>query len=58
MSLVEFNLIKAQWQRGYGAFSVSQSMVSTVRQYTANQREHHRTQDFKQECLQLLSHVC
>lgn len=43
-----------QWQRGYGAFSVSQSMVSTVKKYIANQREHHRTQDFKQEYLQLL----
>ena len=42
-----------QWQRGYGAFSVSQSMVS-VKQYIANQREHHRTQDYKQEYLQLL----
>jgi REP element-mobilizing transposase RayT len=43
-----------QWQRGYGAFSVSQSMVSTVKKYIANQREHHRAQDFEQEYLQLL----
>jgi REP element-mobilizing transposase RayT len=43
-----------QWQRGYGAFTVSQSMVATVKKYIANQREHHRTQQFEQEYLQLL----
>ena len=29
-------------------------MVSTVKKYIANQREHHRAQDFEQEYLQLL----
>lgn len=43
-----------EWQRGYGAFSVSQSMVLTVKKYIVNQREHHRTQDFEREYLQLL----
>ena len=28
------------WQRGYGAFTVSQSNVDEVRRYIANQKEH------------------
>lgn len=37
------------WQRGYGAFSVSQSMVSKVCQYIANQVEHHRKKTMEEE---------
>lgn len=37
------------WQAGYGAFSVSESNVETVRLYIANQREHHRTKTFQEE---------
>lgn len=37
------------WQRGYGAFSVSASQVDKVRRYIANQEEHHRKQDFREE---------
>jgi REP element-mobilizing transposase RayT len=37
------------WQSGYGAFAVSESKVETVRQYIANQREHHRTKTFQEE---------
>jgi REP element-mobilizing transposase RayT len=37
------------WQSGYGAFAVSESNVETVRQYIANQREHHRTKTFQEE---------
>jgi REP element-mobilizing transposase RayT len=43
-----------RWQRGYGAFSVSQSMTETVKQYIANQREHHRRQSFEDEYLAML----
>jgi REP element-mobilizing transposase RayT len=43
-----------RWQRGYGAFSVSQSMAETVKQYLANQREHHRHQSFEDEYLAML----
>jgi REP element-mobilizing transposase RayT len=43
-----------RWQRGYGAFSVSQSMAETVKNYIANQREHHRRQSFQEEYLQML----
>src|SRR5882724_5264065 len=30
------------WQSGYGAFSVSQSVVEEVRAYICNQHEHHQ----------------
>jgi len=43
-----------EWQRGYGAFTVSESMVETVSRYIENQEEHHRTKDFKEEYLVLL----
>ena len=42
------------WQRGYGAFTVSESMVETVLQYIENQEEHHRVKSFKEEYLLLL----
>lgn len=42
------------WQRGYGAFSVSQFMFETVKRYIANQREHHRHLTFRDEYLQML----
>jgi len=37
------------WQAGYGAFAVSESKVSAVREYIANQREHHRAKSFQEE---------
>ena len=37
------------WQAGYGAFAVSESNVSVVREYIANQREHHRVKSFQEE---------
>lgn len=37
------------WQSGYGAFSVSESMVDQVRSYIRNQREHHRISAFQDE---------
>lgn len=37
------------WQEGYGAFSVSPSQRQTVRQYIANQLEHHRKRTFQEE---------
>jgi len=42
------------WQAGYGAFAVSESNVETVRQYVANQREHHRKKTFQEEFRQFL----
>lgn len=40
---------KFHWQNGYGAFSVSQSHVDKVKQYIANQEEHHRQVSFEDE---------
>jgi putative transposase len=37
------------WQGGYGAFSVSESNVATVKQYIACQAEHHRKISFQDE---------
>lgn len=37
------------WQNGYGAFSVSQSQLDTVRNYIVNQEEHHKHLSFKDE---------
>ena len=42
------------WQAGYGAFSVSRSNVGQVKQYIANQEEHHRTRTFQEEFRLLL----
>lgn len=37
------------WQAGYGAFSVSQSNVESVRAYVFGQPEHHRRQSYQDE---------
>jgi REP element-mobilizing transposase RayT len=42
------------WQRGYGAFSVSQSQLDAVLLYISSQKEHHRTRTFQQEYRELL----
>jgi REP element-mobilizing transposase RayT len=42
------------WQEGYGGFTVSKSNVEKVAEYIRNQKQHHRTQDFKTEFLALL----
>ena len=42
------------WQAGYGAFSVSQSVVEDVREYLRKQREHHRQRTFQEEYRALL----
>lgn len=37
------------WQDGYFAFSIGESGVDALRAYIANQKEHHKTVDFKDE---------
>jgi putative transposase len=44
-----------EWQRGYAAFSVSQSNVERVLQYVANQSVHHRKISFQEEIRELLT---
>jgi REP element-mobilizing transposase RayT len=42
------------WQEGYGAFSYSHSQRSAVIRYIANQEQHHKKKDFRQEYLDIL----
>ena len=42
------------WQNGYGAFSIGQSQLATVKQYIADQKEHHRRKTFQEELRALL----
>ena len=42
------------WQNGYGAFSVSQSVLSQVINYINNQETHHQKIDFQEELRELL----
>ena len=48
------HLARFQWQTGYGAFSVSQSMAETVKKYIANQRDHHTRKSYQEEYLEIL----
>ena len=45
---------KFAWQQGYGAFSVSSSLVPTVVRYIQNQEAHHRKMSFDAEFIALL----
>ncbi len=42
------------WQEGYGAFTVSASQLEAVKNYIANQEEHHRRKSFQEEYLEFL----
>jgi REP element-mobilizing transposase RayT len=37
------------WQNGYGAFSIGQSQVPTLKRYIGRQKEHHRRVTFQDE---------
>jgi len=41
------------WQAGYGIFSVSESKADDVKQYIANQVEHHKKKSFQDEFREL-----
>jgi REP element-mobilizing transposase RayT len=43
-----------EWQKGYGAFSVSPTAIDAVRSYIQNQRHHHSKVDFRSEYVELL----
>jgi REP element-mobilizing transposase RayT len=47
--------MKFGWQRGYGAFSVSQSALPAVVNYVRNQKRHHHRRSFKEELIALLT---
>jgi len=42
------------WQNGYGAFSIGQSQLPALKQYIANQKEHHRNKTFQEEFREFL----
>jgi REP-associated tyrosine transposase len=46
------------WQRGYGAFTVSQSNVEKVQDYIARQREHHQKKSSRDEFIGFLEANC
>jgi hypothetical protein len=43
------------WQRGYGAFTVSESRRAAVIRYIQDQEKHHRRISFQEEFLKLLA---
>ena len=43
-----------QWQKGYGAFTVSHSQIAKIQAYIRDQREHHRTRSFQEEFIAFL----
>ena len=42
------------WQDGYGAFTVSKSVLPEVVSYVQDQREHHRQKSFQEEFVAFL----
>ena len=46
--------VKFYWQRGFGAFSYSQSQVDTIIHYIQNQEKHHKTKSYRTEYLEFL----
>lgn len=48
------DLHKFSWQEGLGAFTVGYSHFEAVKNYIANQEEHHRSKSFDEEYLELL----
>lgn len=45
---------KFGWQKGYGAFSVSESQLPKVQRYIDKQKQHHKKMDFEVEIKGLL----
>jgi len=43
-----------EWQDGYGAFTVSASLIETVKIYIGRQEEHHAKKSFREEYLEFL----
>ena len=45
---------KFAWQKGYGIFSVSSSLIPKAVKYIRDQKEHHRNVTFKEELINFL----
>ena len=54
MKTVDNNYKTFAWQSGYGAFSVSPSIITKTIEYIRNQSEHHRVKTFREEYKKLL----
>jgi len=54
MKTKDYNYSNFFWQDGYGIFSVNPRNIDRVVRYIKNQREHHRSMDFKQEFREFL----
>ena len=48
------DLLGFMWQRGYGAFTVSESQACAVRRYVERQKLRHRRQGFREEFVSFL----
>ncbi len=48
---------KFQWQDGYGAFSYSKNQIDDVYKYISNQEDHHKSQRFRDEYIEMLQKV-
>ena len=46
---------KFEWQGGYAAFSVSQSVIGTTLEYVKNQKAHHAKHSFQSEYIGFLN---
>jgi len=55
LKTVDPTLADFAWQNGYGVFSIGASQIATVRNYIANQEEHHRQISFQDEFRTLLA---
>ena len=45
---------KFEWQKGYGAFTLSHSQIDNVIKYILTQEEHHKKKPFREEYLEML----
>lgn len=49
MKLLDSHYSDFSWQEGYGAFSVSPSLIEKTTNYIRNQAEHHKKRTFREE---------
>ena len=49
MKQIDSHYSNFSWQEGYGAFSVSPSLIEKTTNYIRNQAEHHKKRTFREE---------
>jgi putative transposase len=47
--------LKFSWQSGYGAFSIDEFQIDSLRKYIRDQVEHHRRRTFQEEYREILT---